>query len=83
MALSAAKIPEPNSYKEAVKSRQSEEWKEAMDSEIRSKKENSTWRLVKRPSGVTILKSRWVYKVKTYANGEIEKFKARLVVKGY
>jgi hypothetical protein len=33
----------------------------------------------KRPHGARVLKSRWVYKLKTSPNGEIEKFKPRLV----
>ena len=83
MAMSATGIKEPETFKEAANSKQSDEWKEAMDSEMRSQKENATWRLVKRPHAMRVLKSRWVYKLKTNPTGEIERFKARLVVKGY
>lgn len=74
---------EPTTYSAALSSKYAGEWKEAMDSEMRSHSENGTWRLVKRPVGKKVLKNRWVYKIKHNPNGEIEKFKARLVVKGF
>jgi hypothetical protein len=82
-AMSVTAIPEPPTYRAAIYSRNAEDWKEAMDSEIRSQHENSSWHLVKRPLEKKVLKCRWVYKVKTDPEGKIEKFKARLVVKGY
>lgn len=39
---------------------------------------NNTWILVPR----TIITNRWIFKKKFKSNGEIEKFKARLVVRG-
>ncbi|OXA43043.1 Copia protein [Folsomia candida] len=74
---------EPTTYSAALSSKYAGEWKEAMDSEMRSHSENGTWRLVKRPVGKKVLKNRWVYKIKHNPNSEIEKFKARLVVKGF
>jgi hypothetical protein len=77
-----AKYLEPTSYKEAVSCPDAEEWKEAMDSEIRSQQAIGTWHLVKRPRNKKVLQNRWVYKIKTDTSGNIEKYKARLVVKG-
>lgn len=78
-----ANITEPNSYKEAMDSRYVEEWKEAMDSEMRSQTENKTWKLIQRPSKGRVQKNRWVFKIKPDVNGGPPRFKARLVVKGY
>lgn len=43
---------------------------------------NNTWELVKKPNGVPIVDSRWIYKVKRNINGEV-KYKARLVARGF
>ena len=40
------------------------------------------WRLIKRPPGSNTLHTKWVFKTKTDAHGEIERLKARLVACG-
>ena len=54
-----------------------------MDSEHKSLLENKAWILVPRPKNKRILSNRWVFKTKVNQKGEIEKFKARLVVRGH
>lgn len=44
---------------------------------------NGTWILVYLPPHVKPIGSKWVYKVKHRANGSIERYKERLVAKGY
>ena len=41
------------------------------------------WEVVPRPQNISVLGSRWIYKIKYVADGNIEKFKARYVAKGY
>lgn len=43
---------------------------------------NDTWELVKLPIGKNVIGCKWVYKIKHKIDGTIERFKARLVVKG-
>jgi len=76
-------VEEPKEYKEAIKSENKEKWMEAMNDEIKSIEKNDTWYLCDLPQGFKPLNLKWVYKVKTKANGEIERFKARVVVRGF
>ena len=54
-----------------------------MDSEMASLRENGVYELVDRPKGKKVVKSKWVFQVKTNEKGEVEKYKARVVAKGY
>lgn len=76
-------INTPESYQDAVESRERASWAKAMDSEINSLKENGTWELVNLPGNAKALPCKWVYRVKTNPDGSIDKFKARLVIKGF
>ena len=58
-------------------------WKEAIKSEIDSILHNHTWELVDLPSGCKPLSSKWIFKRKRKLDGSIDKYKARLVIKGY
>ena len=44
---------------------------------------NQVWKLVDLPKGWKANRNKWVLKIKCQADGTIEKYKARLVVKGY
>ncbi|KAJ9556796.1 LOW QUALITY PROTEIN: hypothetical protein OSB04_011410 [Centaurea solstitialis] len=74
---------EPKTYREAVTSSEGPQWKEAIKSEIDSILQNHTWELVDLPPGCKPLGYRWMFKKKMKADGTIDKYKARLVIKGY
>jgi hypothetical protein len=44
---------------------------------------NETWGVVERPYGCKPIGSKWVFKKKLIPDGTIERYKARLVIKGY
>ena len=71
---------EPLGFEEAI---QDKRWKEIMDEEIKTIKNNSTWELTTLPKGKEAIGVKWVYKVKKNVKGDIERYKARLVVKCY
>lgn len=75
--------PEPQSYQEAVGGEESELWQQSMNEEIQSLLENGTWELVQRPEGVKPVPMKWVYKIKRDAEGNVERYKSRLVAKGF
>ncbi|PKI50935.1 hypothetical protein CRG98_028665 [Punica granatum] len=58
-------------------------WKEAIKSEFDSILRNHTWELVDLPTGCKPLGSKWIFKRKMKADGSIDKYKTRLVIKGY
>jgi len=60
-----------------------EKWKKAMDEEIAAIERNNTWELSELPQGARPIGVKWVFKKKMNAQGEIERYKARLVAKDY
>ena len=57
-------------------------WKEAINDEVESILQNHTWELVDLPLGSKPLGYKWIFKKKMKADGSIDKYKARLVIKG-
>jgi hypothetical protein len=74
---------DPSSLKEAMKSRHSSEWLDAMKDEMKFMSTSDAWDLVEIPKGAKIVDCKWVYKTKHDCKGNIERFKARHVVKGF
>jgi hypothetical protein len=72
---------EPNTYEQAMRCGSSAQWKEAMQTELLSHRENHTWDVVPLPKGERAIGSKWVFKVKT-VNGTLDCHKARLVGQG-
>ena len=69
--------------KEAMASPDWPLWKVAMDSEIQSLQNAKTWRKTARPAHRKVVGNRWVFRKKRKADGSIEKYKARLVARGF
>ncbi|GKF07094.1 retrotransposon protein, putative, ty1-copia subclass [Tanacetum coccineum] len=59
------------------------QWKEAIKSEIDSILQNHTWELVDLLSGCKPLGYKWIFRKKRKADSTIDKYKARLVIKGF
>lgn len=76
-------IDEPQTYKQAMTSNHQDEWRQAMKEELDSLNENEVWDIVRRPTSRKVIGGKWVFKVKGKANGEIERFKARYVARGF
>ena len=83
VAYNAGEILEPKSLEEALTSKHGKQWKAATDSEYESLMKNDTWKLVELPNGRKPIGCKWVFKVKYGSDGKIERFKGRLVAKGY
>ncbi|GJT93171.1 ribonuclease H-like domain-containing protein [Tanacetum coccineum] len=71
---------EPKSFEEAAKHHP---WIDAMNSEMDALYRNNTWDLVKLPKGRKAIGFKWVWKIKYISDREIERYKAKLVAKGF
>jgi transposase InsO family protein len=74
---------EPQTYEQAVNSPEREHWLEAIKSEHKSLVDNQTWELVEKPKDRKLVSCKWVFKVKHNADGSVERYKARLVARGF
>ena len=70
-------------YEEARKRSDWPKWKDAIQNELESLKKSHTWELTERPKNANIVDCQWVLRIKKDATGEIEKYKAHLVAKGF
>lgn len=74
---------EPRTFAKSQTRPDALEWRIAALDELAAHQRNDTWELVECPPGVGPISSRWVLKVKTTIDGEIDRYKARLVARGY
>jgi hypothetical protein len=74
---------DPTSFEEAMRSEYSSKWLDAMKDEIKSMSTNEVWDLEEISKGAKTVGCKWVYKIKYDFQENIDKFKARLIAKGY
>ncbi|KAG5870666.1 hypothetical protein JTB14_001050 [Gonioctena quinquepunctata] len=74
---------EPTTYEEAMSSEHRTKWKEAIKNEMGALKENETWIVEENSKGVGVIDCKWVFKEKKDEVGNIIKYKARLVARGF
>ena len=68
-------IPDPNSNQEAMESDAAEEWKLAMEEEMKVLKDSEVGEEVNPPINEKVLKGPWVYKTKVKKEGNIKRRK--------
>ena len=74
----------PTTHAEAMKDAYHKmDWQLAERDEIQSHLQNKTWIIVQPPKDKQILRGRWVYVEKRGSTGEIIRYKARWVVRGF
>ena len=74
---------DPTSFKEAMRSAHSSKWLEAMQDQTKSMNTNSVWDIEIISKGAKTVGCKWVYKTKLDSQGNIERYKARLMAKGF
>ncbi|XP_040868452.1 uncharacterized protein [Glycine max] len=70
----------PTSVQEALKD---ENWVRAVNEEMGALERNEIWEIVERPKDQKTTGCRWIYTVKYQVDGTLDRYKVRLVAKGY
>ena len=81
--LHTSQIPTPKRFKDAVSGEFKKYWLEAIAREVANLKEHEVFEWVPAPPGRKLIDSNWAWKVKTNDKGQVSKFKARLVARGF
>ena len=70
----------PYTVNEAMKN---PKWIQALEEEMKALQENNTWPLVPLPEGKKTVGCKWVFTIKHKADGFVERYKVKLVAKGF
>src|SRR5438445_3471354 len=73
-------MPVPNNWKVA---KQNPKWLNAMQEEFQALKKNDTWDIVSLPPEKRAVRFKLIFTVKQTPEGKVDRYKARLVTKGY
>ena len=82
-ALAFMLTDEPADFNEAMESDDKRQWAQAMDEEMAALEKTKTWSLVKRTPDMNVVKNKWVFRIKRKGDGSIDRYRARLVAKGF
>lgn len=74
---------EPRTYEEAINGPDAREWKLAIAKQLEALLSNGTWQVASLPPGRKPVTCKWVFKIKYNSDGTIDKYKARLVARGF
>ena len=83
LAVTEGDYVEPETVYEAKQGDDWDQWHRAMKDEVKALQDNETWNLVRPPTDRDVIPGKWVYKVKVEPSGQVDKYKARYVAKGF
>lgn len=81
--LNYAQYDLPMSFQEAIDAPDSCMWREAIEDELHSHQINGTWDIVSRTNAIKPIDSKWVFKRLFDNDGNVCRYKARLVARGF
>ena len=74
---------DPATFREAVTRSDAPHWIEAMKDEFKNLSDQNAWQLTDLPPGKNCIGSKWVYRIKKDSQGNFEKYRARIVARGF
>ena len=81
--MSASEGLEPRSLAEAKRRPDWVLWEKVIKEELSTLKEAGTWEVAEAPAGANVVGSKWVFKAKRDASGNVVRYKAQLVTQGF
>ena len=81
----SASPQEPSTWEEIQKMppKEANLWRKATQDEMDALHQNKTWTLTELPPGKKAIGCKWVFKIKKGSEGEVQRYKARLVAQGF
>jgi hypothetical protein len=79
----ASDVSTPRSFKEAMRSPQRDHWLQGTKAELASLRKFGVYSIKRIPPGAKLVQTKWVYRVKKDKSGNVERYKVRLVMKGF
>jgi hypothetical protein len=77
-------VPIPKSYRAAINDPvYGAKWRTAIEEELKALAINGTWKEEVPPKGTNLVSTKWVFTVKVKADNTLDRFKARLVARGF
>ncbi len=73
----------PFTMQETLLSSNVEGWEKTTQFKLNSIKKNNTWTFIPLPQVWKVINSKWIFKVKLNAHGDVENYKASLVARGF
>ena len=74
---------DPRTFAEAMQRHDKDKWFDCAYQEIQALLDNGTWELVKLPPDRKAIGCHWVFRIKHNADGSVERYKGRVVAKGF
>lgn len=74
---------DPINFCQAMKIFNSQKWIDTMNEEMKSMKDNDVWNLVLLAESAKPIGYKWIIKIKRDSKGNVERYKARLIAKGF
>ena len=79
----ATDLSDPSTFEAAVNGPDQVHWHKAIQAELESMRPRGVFRAANLPIGQRAIGTKWVFKIKGEANESIDKYKSRLVAKGF
>lgn len=79
----ASRMPDPSSLSEAFSQEDTNQWRDAIKSELGSVRQHKTWEVVAWTEGAKVFSTRFVFLHKYNERGLVVRHQARLVVRGF